>query len=446
MTHHELKTDDAPVAVRSRYELIGPLILAAGGFFLLGMRQTFTVPLTFGLSLGQFLLYIGAALWAVAGVSGKKSPIANRWLVIALAGYLTASLLSYGAAMSRGMVVRGFAFGDRYIFSDLALTAMVIAIIAMTTTTDRVRLLLKALVLGAAVSASFAIVRLVTGADLAPMFILPGLKPNDFVLVTNLAREGIDRPQGSAGHPLELAGVLTVVIPLGIALVACARAKGERAWPWSVCTGLLICGALATVSRSVIVGLTAAVVVMAWRWSIQRFAAMLLAAVAAIGVGVLAQMHVFSAIVQSFANASSDSSIASRGRGAAYVISHYRDHFWIGQGTGMYPAFQQPVLDNQYLSRLMETGALGLLSFVVLVAVAVLLALKASASADPVIAELAGSISGSLAALAVISTILDVSGFIQIWTVTWILIALSTVVWRLDRATGGGDACRSRSG
>src|SRR5689334_6413280 len=102
MTHHELKTDDAPVAVRSRYELIGPLILAAGGFFLLGMRQTFTVPLTFGLSLGQFLLYIGAALWAVAGVSGKKSPIANRWLVIALAGYLTASLLSYGAAMSRG--------------------------------------------------------------------------------------------------------------------------------------------------------------------------------------------------------------------------------------------------------------------------------------------------------------------------------------------------------
>lgn len=400
------------------------------------MRQTFTVPLTFGLSLGQFLLYIGAAVWALMGMAGRKSPIANRWLVVAILVYLTASLLSYGAALNRGTVLLGIEFADRYIFSDLALSAMIIAIIAMITTPDRVSLLLKGLVLGAALSASFAIMRLVAGIDLAPMFILPGLKASDFVLVTNLAREGIDRPQGSAGHPLELAGVLTVVLPLSIAVVACARAKGERTWPWLLCTGLLLCGALATVSRSVIVGLTAALLVMAWRWSIHRFAALLLTAAAAVGLGMLAQLHVVSAILQSFANVSSDSSIASRGLGAAYVANHYRDHFWVGQGTGMYPAYRQPVLDNQYLSRLMETGALGLLSFVLLIGVALLLALLASAAADPIVAELAGAISGSLAALAVISTILDISGFIQIWTVTWILIALSTVVWRLHRQPG----------
>lgn len=423
---------------RSRHELIGPLILAAGAFFLLGMRQTYTVPLTFGLSLGQFLLYIGAALWLLVGSPRRLSGLANRWLVLALAGYLTASLVSYGAAMSRGMVLRGFAFGDRYIFADLALTAMVTAIIALATTTDRVTLLLRALVVGATLSALFAIVRLVAGIDLAPMFILPGLKPSDFVLVTNLAREGIDRPQGSAGHPLKLSGVLTVVIPLSIAVLSCARARGERTWPWLVCTGLLACGALSTVSRSALVGLTAAVVVMAWRWSIQRFAAVLITAAAAIGVGMLAQVEVLSAIVQSFANASSDSSIASRGLGAAYVAAHYRDHFWVGQGAGMYPAYHQPVLDNQYLSRLMETGALGLVSFVMLIGVALVLALKASASTNPIVAELAGGISGSLAALAVISIILDVSGFIQIWTVTWILIALSTVMWRLNRSSESG--------
>ncbi|MUL81739.1 MULTISPECIES: O-antigen ligase [unclassified Mycolicibacterium] len=432
----DLSTPGAPVAPRSHREQVGPLILAAGGFFLLGMRQTFTVPLTFGLSLGQFLLYIGAAVWALMGMAGRKSPIANRWLVVAILVYLTASLLSYGAALNRGTVLLGIEFADRYIFSDLALSAMIIAIIAMITTPDRVSLLLKGLVLGAALSASFAIMRLVAGIDLAPMFILPGLKASDFVLVTNLAREGIDRPQGSAGHPLELAGVLTVVLPLSIAVVACARAKGERTWPWLLCTGLLLCGALATVSRSVIVGLTAALLVMAWRWSIHRFAALLLTAAAAVGLGMLAQLHVVSAILQSFANVSSDSSIASRGLGAAYVANHYRDHFWVGQGTGMYPAYRQPVLDNQYLSRLMETGALGLLSFVLLIGVALLLALLASAAADPIVAELAGAISGSLAALAVISTILDISGFIQIWTVTWILIALSTVVWRLHRQPG----------
>ncbi|WP_458317382.1 O-antigen ligase family protein [Mycolicibacterium brisbanense] len=411
--------------------LIGPWILAAGAFFLLGMRQTFTVPLTFGLSLGQCLLYFGAAIWLLVGTRVRKSGIVNRWLVVALVGYLTASLLSYGAAMDRGTVTQGFMFGDRYVFSDLALAAMVIAIVAMITTTGQVALLLKGLLLGGALSSVFAIVRLVAGADLAPLFILPGLKSSDFVLVTNLAREGIDRPQGSAGHPLELAGVLTVIIPLGVAIVASARARGDRPWPWILCTGLLICGALVTVSRSAVVGLTAAALVMVWRWSIQRFAATLVVTIAAVGLGLLLQVHVVAAILQSFANASTDSSIASRGLGAAYVVAHYRDHFWLGQGAGMYPAFRQPVLDNQYLSRLMETGALGLISFVALLTVALLLALRASAATDPVIAELAGGISGSLAALAVISTILDVSGFVQIWTVTWILIALSTVVWRL---------------
>ncbi|MBU9766761.1 O-antigen ligase domain-containing protein [Mycobacterium sp. TNTM28] len=443
MPNLDLSAPAATHAAAPRRDLIGPLILGAGGFFLLGMRQTFTVPLTFGLSLGQFLLYLAAPAWVLFGRAGSRSPIANRWLILATLAYLTASLVSYGAAMSRGTVPRGIVFADRYIFGDLTLSAMVIAIVVMITTGDQVLLLLKGLVLGGALSAAFAIVKLVAGIDPAPMFILPGLKASDFVLVTNLARGGVERPQGSAGHPLELAGVLTVIIPLGLAVVVCARAKGQRTWPWILCTALMAGGALTTVSRSAIVGLTAALVVMAWRWPVQRFAALLLAAAAAIGVGALAQLQVFSALVQSFTTVTTDSSIASRGVGAAYVASHYRDHFWIGQGTGMYPAYRQPVLDNQYLSRLMETGAFGLVSFVLLVGVALLLALRASAAADPLVAELASAVSGSLAALAVIAVILDVSGFIQIWTVTWILIALSTVVWRLRRqpvsSSGGGQ-------
>lgn len=411
---------------------IGPWILAAGAFLLLGMRQTFTVPLTFGLSAGQFLLYIGAVLAAVVGAVGRPV-VANRWLTVALCGYLVASLVSYGAAMNRGTVMRGIEFGDRYVFSDLALTAMVIAIVTLATSRTRVQLLVKGLLLGGALSSTFAIVRLIGGTDLAALFTLPGLKSSDFVLVTALAREGIDRPQGSAGHPLELAGVLTVIIPLGVAVAATARHRGERAWPWMACTGVLICGAMVTVSRSVVVGLTVAVLVMAWRWSITRFAATLLAAVAAIGLGLLLNVQVLRAILASFGNAATDSSIASRGYGATYVATHFRDHFWVGQGAGMYPAYRQPVLDNQYLSRLMETGALGLISFVALLGMALVLALRASAATDPAIAELAGGVSGSLAALAAISLILDVSGFIQIWTVTWVLVALSTVLWQLGR-------------
>ncbi|WP_158166251.1 O-antigen ligase family protein [Mycolicibacterium smegmatis] len=428
-----LRAVTAPPRWRLRHDQIGPFILATGAFFLLGMRQTFTVPMTFGLSLGQFLLYVVAAVWALLGTGRQRATPVNRWLIVAILGYLTASLLSYGAAVSRGTVTRGFMFGDRYIFADLALTAMVAAIITMLSNRDRIILMCKGLIVGATLSASFAILRLVTGLDVAPIFILPGLKSSDFVLVTGLAREGVERPQGSAGHPLELAGVLTVVLPLCVGVAMCARSRGERMWPWLTCAGIMLCGALGTVSRSVIVGLTAAVLIMAWRWPIRRLAAVLVAAAAAACTALLLDLHVVSAMLQAFANVSKDSSIASRELGAQYVTEHYRDQLWLGQGAGMYPAYDQPVLDNQYLSRLMETGVLGLASFVALLGVAVVLALKASASRDPVIAELGGAVSGSLGALVVISTILDVSGFVQIWTVTWILVALTAVLWRLDR-------------
>jgi hypothetical protein len=408
----------------------GAAVLAVSGFFLLGMRQTYTVPLTWGQSLGQFLLFVCGAFWALTRLAGERFRIGNRSLTIAALLYLVALLMSYALAMGRGVPADLLESGDRQVFTNLTLVLIAFAIIAMVRNTADVALVLKGLLVGGALSAVFAIVQFVTGMDLAPQFRLPGLKDSDFVLVKDLTREGISRWQGSAGHPLELGAVMTVLVPLGIGIVATARAKSEKTWPWMLCTAIVVCGALVTVSRSALIGLAASVVVMAWRWSIQRVGATIAVVIAIVGLGWLLQLQLVTAFENSFANMSNDSSIASRAVGAAYVSAHYREHFWFGQGGGLY---RGPVLDNEYLSRLVETGVLGLLTYAVLLSIALILALRASAALSTVTAELAGAISGSLAALMVIGTILDIGGFVQISYLVWFLMGLSAVVWNLSR-------------
>jgi putative inorganic carbon (hco3(-)) transporter len=406
----------------------GAIYLAVSGFLLIGMRQNLVVPLSFGLSIGQFLLFGGGLLWILTRLRGQRSRIHSRALGVAFVCYLLAVALSYAAAMGRGLPPLAVVYGDQYMFVSLGLVTMAFAIIALLTNTDGLQLVLKGFLLGGAASAGFALLQSATGLDLAGQFRLPGLKVSDFVLVKDLMRDGMVRPQGSAGHPLELAVVLTILVPIGIGVIGSARAKADRTWPWFLCTGIAACGALATVSRSVVVGLGAAVVVMAWRWPVRRLAAAVAGLIVAVAVGWLVQLRVATALASSFAGASNDPSIASRATGRAYIFAHYREHFWFGRGVGTYPTFGHlPVLDNEYLSRLIEGGIFGLAGYVLLLGTALTLAVRASAATSPALAELGSGLSGAIAVVIVTGSILDISGFIQVLTLGWFIFALSAV-------------------
>ena len=84
----------------------------------------------------------------------------------------------------------------------------------------------------------------------------------------------------------------------------------------------------------------------------------------------------------------------------------------------------------------MDTGVLGLTTYVVLLGVAFIIALRASAGAASGIAALAGGLSGSIAVLIFAGTILDVSGFDQVWYLAWFVMALTAVV---SYISGHGD-------
>jgi putative inorganic carbon (HCO3(-)) transporter len=412
----------------------GAVFLALSGFFLVGLRQTFTVPFTRGHGLGQALLLIIAGLWVLTRLQGQRSQIRCRPLVIAMLLLAIASLVSYASTVD-GMSPTARQYSDENVFNLIALIATAMAIIALLTTTDRVTLVLKGLLLGGSLSASFAIIQFLTGMDLAGQFRLPGLRAGSFPLVEQLiVRQGVIRAQGSAAHPLELGVVLTMLVPLGIGVVTSARAKGEKTWPWVVCTVFLVCGALVTVSRSVVIGLAAAILVMAWRWPIRRLAATLTGITLVLALGWIYQIRLANAFATSFETSSSDPSLKSRMSGRTYVFAHYREHLWFGEGPGTYSTYRhRPILDNEYLTKLIDVGMLGLATYVVLLCVALVLALRASAAASNAIAELAGGVSGSIVVLIVAEAIFDISGFQQSWYLAWFIIALTGVMSYISR-------------
>ncbi|MCS3779496.1 O-antigen ligase family protein [Tsukamurella ocularis] len=429
--------DIGSTVARRVAEKVGPpgaVFVAACGFALLSMRQSILVPATYGMTLAQTMFAVGAVVWATAAFTGYAPMVRDRTVVAAVLAYAFASFISYGGAMARG-VPSGITVDamDRYVMVDMLLVGMVLLILAVVRSEHPLRVVLGGLVLGGTVSALFALVYAVTGLDLAPNFRIPVItKASDFVLIKNFTREGLNRPQGSAGHALELCAVLTVLIPLGVALILSARKRGVKTWPWSLCTAIILVADLASLSRSAVVGGAAAVAVMCWRWPVRRLLIIVTGAVAMFVVGTVFHIKIITALIATFAGSGNDSSLQSRAVGQAFVAENVWKRLWFGQGVGAYPTLKQPVLDNQYLSRLMESGVFGLVAFVVALALALYLAIRASARATGPIAEYASGISGAIAALIVICLILDTSGFMQIWYMTWMLVALAGAVYRLS--------------
>ncbi|SOD70270.1 hypothetical protein SAMN05892883_0001, partial [Jatrophihabitans sp. GAS493] len=139
-----------------------------------------------------------------------------------------------------------------------------------------------------------------------------------------------------------------------------------------------------------------------------------------------------SAIVTLFVTGSQDGSLESRGYGRFYVYYAVGDHIWVGQGLGTYNVPIQPVLDNQYLDQLMETGVIGLTAFAGLLVTALLVATRVASqidrwrvpNVDPVLAELASGVGGAMMVVITTNLVLDTYGFIQISTLMWILFAV----------------------
>ncbi|OHT87700.1 O-antigen ligase family protein [Mycobacteroides saopaulense] len=438
MTTSLPQTGSAPAAVADR-GLHTAKFTALALIVLLGTRQVYAVYALKGLSPAQVALVLVGALGIYWMVSGRSLALGARGLTIAVLASLLMTVASFNVAVTRilphvaliqaGQGVAAFAV------TVIALIGFVFLFAANPESSARIiEILLKALLIGGSVTAAFALIQFATGFDLAAMIRIPGvMKFRDSGVAYGIVREGVVRAQGAAGHALELSAVLTAIAPVGLALVYSAKAAGRKAWPWAVLTAVVIAGSVVTVSRSAFIGLAAAVLAMSWRWPVRRLAGLICAGLGAAALAAVSGLGVFEAIISTFMGSADDPSLQSRARGIDYVISHWTEHFWLGQGSFTYPLGpEQPVLDNEYLSRLIEGGILGLLTLIILMITAIAYAAKArNHCEDTATTELINGVLGALVALTVVSTVLDVSAFQQVSMVRWLLIVLAGAAWAL---------------
>ena len=418
-------------------------MLAAAGFLLIGLRQSYAVPFVpLALSPGVFLLFAAAGLYLLTRVLGQRSPYRLGFLGLVLGAYLAATLIGYGAGMTRPVTPTDRA--DQYLITEIVLVTVVFVISTFIHDIDGLVRVIQGLVAGGALTGTLACIAKFTGVELAPALKLPGLVDKGTLLSSAVVRFGQVRTQGSASHPLELGVVTSVLFPLALGLIFYLKANEKRWWPWALAIIPLVAGGVVSFSRSAILGFVVTILIMGWRWPVRRLVIGLCLAIGSFIAGLLAGSDLITAFWSLLSQGTAESSSQERASTWGFIFARMSEFFWFGkfqqgEGTGLSGAY--PILDNQYLTRFADLGIMGVLTFVAVLATGVFLAFRAyRIAADPKRAypdlpagtpDLFRGIATAITVLVASSAILDIQGFTQTYTTMWLLIGLSAVACRL---------------
>ncbi|MCP9485251.1 MAG: hypothetical protein MSC30_05295 [Gaiellaceae bacterium MAG52_C11] len=307
---------------------------------------------------------------------------------------------------------------------------------------DAVHNVVRTLVLGTAVVALFAIVERRTNYNIFNQLqgVVPLLEFKGALGDEGIARAGRLRTYASAQHPIALAGMFVMMVPLALYL-----AHYTRRWIWAVAAVLIGLGALATVSRTSITMLATVVVVFVWLRprTVKRVLPLLLPLAVAVHLGL---PGVIGGIRQAFFppqgliadQTEYGGRISGRRLGPQFDAIGDQPAFGLGYGTRIVaqsptgPRTNARILDNQWLGTTVETGLMGLFAWVWLYGRFLRRAGREARSDDSPRGWLLTAFASSIAAAAVGMFTYDMFSFIQATFVLFLLVALgaSTLAYR----------------
>jgi O-antigen ligase len=303
---------------------------------------------------------------------------------------------------------------------------------------ERLDVLLGRLTTAGAALASLGIVQFFTRFDIAAHIHVPGLSLNESTDYIQL-RDGFNRVAGTAAHPIEFGVVLATVFP--IAIHQAMYATPERRNRARVRVALIAVALPMSVSRSAMLGVLAAGLVMAAGWTWRRRAQAAVAAVAFVAGMRLVVPGLMGTIRNMFTGLQSDSSYVARTQHASEAYAYIGQRPWFGRGFGTFLPSRYVLLDNQYLGLLVETGVVGLLAFVALFCTAFGVGHHVACVGAT---EERRSLGWALAAAAAVPLVtyitFDAFGFAMANGVTMLVVGCAGALWRIDGATAAATA------
>jgi O-antigen ligase len=264
-----------------------------------------------------------------------------------------------------------------------------------------------------------------------------------------VVRSGLIRSVGSAQHPIALGVLFAMAVPLGVAL---AFGSGRR---WAIPTGLVLVGVMSSASRTPIVVLIVGALVVTWlkpREAI-RLLPLLLPLVVVVK---LALPGSIATVKNSFfpqggllneqtqINPEADPMLAG-GRvrliGPSLREASARPILGLGFATRQAgfnnPLRNAPILDNQWLSLLLEIGIVGVLGWAALFVAAGRRLGRASRRRAGPEGWLPAGFAAAIAGFGVGMFTYDSLSFVQIAFVFWIVVSLAAALLLADADEAG---------
>jgi hypothetical protein len=397
-------------------------------------RYSIPVDLPFGLELYRVAVAVILAVWAGAllvdpRVRLRRSPFQVPLLIITCAT-LGSLAVNVGRVAPLGSAVLK---AVTFFLSFVLVHYLFISVVRSKRTVEN---LAKVLVAGTAVVAAFSIVEQRAGFNVFDHVgsVFPFLQFNGPV---EADRAGLIRAVGSSGHPIELGVVLALALPLGLAL---AFGSGRR---WWIPTTVVAIGVMSAVSRTPILVLVAAGLVLFWLKprDVKRLLPLVVPLVIVVKLAVPGSIATLKNAFfpvgglveeQSAYYREADPLLAGgRIRQLGPMLGEASRTPVLGQGfatrqTGFdNPLRNAPILDNQWLGLLLELGIVGVVGWAALfVGSARRLGRAARRRAGPD-GWLAAGLAASIVGFGVAMFTFDGFAFIQATFVFWILISLS---------------------
>jgi hypothetical protein len=400
-------------------------------------RYELPVRLPFDLEPYRFVLMLVGAGWLVSLLVDPRVRTRSTGFRAPLLLFTFAALGSIVANPGLVSTVDAHVIKQLSYFASFVL--LVALIVSVIRTHEQVDLLVKALAGCGAVVAFFAVVQAKTGYNIFDHLttFVPFLKVG--YIPDTPDRGGRLRAYASAQHAIELGAILVMLTPLSAYLVRRTRKK-----IWIGCTALLLMGALASLSRTsmlmmVIVVLTFVIlrpkqIRRLWPALIPLLAAVHIALPGTIGTLKESFFPKGGLVAEQKKGGVGSGRIASLGP----ALDRWKREPLLGQGYGTRitdgVGKNAPILDDQWVSTLVETGVVGFAAWLWIVLRAIKRFGGAARRDHGHLGWLLASITSAVAALAVAMATFDAFTFTQVTLVLFIQLALGTVTLRLHKA------------
>ncbi|ONI80920.1 hypothetical protein ALI22I_45805 [Saccharothrix sp. ALI-22-I] len=429
MTVSEQFLQDSPVRQRTDGATLVCLLLLAlliipARLVLSFVPMTLPPALVVALLLG--VLWLSGQMVDTVGMSKGRNVVRT-----AVALYLASQLATYGVATRRWLPTDELTVADSSIIRIMSMIAVAVFACDAIRSKERLDRVLKLLLGCSAVIAFVGLVQFGLGVDLAGYVSLPGLRTQDNGYSAMEARSIFRRPTGTTNHPIEFGLVCAMAVPLGAHYVFKARDDGTPYVRWLVCLALVGLGSMTALSRTALVGVAVAAVIMVVTLPKRR-------KITTLGVGggfflgaSLVVPGLFGTIRGMFSNIEDDPSVKARTADYEAAAEQIDLNPLLGRGFGTYLPTKYTILDNQFLLTLIENGYLGLFALIGMFLAAAFATIRVRMiSQDEQLRSLASALLAAVLAGGIGSITFDLLGFSVATGLVFIMIGMSGALLR----------------